>query len=328
MTTERSPIFALDPEQYDAHPLHAPEREWRESNCYIDLWVEILHALDLEVEACLPFTLAQDFEGDQWTFYKPRPAELAMLYGIEVEELAMWRALVDHCAAQVDAGHLPLVEVDSFYLPDTRATDYRTNHVKTTIGITAIDVQRKSLRYFHNAGFYALEGEDFDGVFRLDRETPEDYLPPYAEIAKVDRLIRRSPSELRERSIALLRRYLARRPAVNPFRVYAGQVQDDLAYLIEQGEEVYHRYIFATVRQCGSGFDFTARYLAWLADGDLAGYDEVAGVFARISDTAKMLILKTARVVHGKKLRDVRPNVEAMADAWDEGIAQLTRLTG
>ena len=31
-----------------AHALHAPERNWPETNCYVDVWVELLHDLGLD----------------------------------------------------------------------------------------------------------------------------------------------------------------------------------------------------------------------------------------------------------------------------------------
>jgi hypothetical protein len=46
-----------------------------------DVWIELLHAMDLEPHAMLAFTLAVDFEGDQWTFFKPTPGDLWALYG-------------------------------------------------------------------------------------------------------------------------------------------------------------------------------------------------------------------------------------------------------
>ena len=57
-------------ETWRPHPLHAPERCWPETNCYNDLWIELLHALGLPVEAALGFTARQDFEGDQFGFTK------------------------------------------------------------------------------------------------------------------------------------------------------------------------------------------------------------------------------------------------------------------
>ena len=47
------------------------------------------------------------------------------------------------------------------WLPDTSGTDYRRQHTKSTIVIDDIDVEQRRLGYFHNAGYYQLEGEDF-----------------------------------------------------------------------------------------------------------------------------------------------------------------------
>ena len=79
----------------------------------------------------LPFTLAIDFEGDQWTFFKPPHGDLCDLYGLDVQELAIWRPLVEHVEEQVERGRPVLVELDSYYLPDTAGTAYRIEHVKT-----------------------------------------------------------------------------------------------------------------------------------------------------------------------------------------------------
>src|ERR1019366_7270718 len=38
----------LDPRTYVPHELHGSVRAWTESNCYTDVWVEILHALGLD----------------------------------------------------------------------------------------------------------------------------------------------------------------------------------------------------------------------------------------------------------------------------------------
>jgi hypothetical protein len=69
-------IAGLDPANYTRHSLHGEQCAWVEKNCYIDLWIELLHALKLEPLAMLPFTAAIDFEGDQWTFFKPSHDEL------------------------------------------------------------------------------------------------------------------------------------------------------------------------------------------------------------------------------------------------------------
>lgn len=73
----------------------------------------------------LPFTLAVDFEGDQWTFFKPSLEELRDLYGIDVQELTIWRPLIEHAVEQLSAGKFISTEADAFWLPDTAGTDYR-----------------------------------------------------------------------------------------------------------------------------------------------------------------------------------------------------------
>ena len=36
-------VFAgIDPDAYKPHALHSGERMWPETNCYIDLWIEVL----------------------------------------------------------------------------------------------------------------------------------------------------------------------------------------------------------------------------------------------------------------------------------------------
>src|SRR5437764_10496194 len=48
------------------HPLHSGDRIWRESNCYVDLWIGQLHHLGLDPLAMLACGVAPQFEIDQW----------------------------------------------------------------------------------------------------------------------------------------------------------------------------------------------------------------------------------------------------------------------
>ena len=215
-----------------------------------------------------------------------------------------------------------MIEADSFYLPDTQGTDYAQAHVKTTIGITRVDPDARRLHYFHNAGFFALEGKDFDGIFRLDRSTPDDYMEPYCEYVTFDRLVRRDRPALRDLAIAQGRRHLALRPDRDPFALYAEEIDAQLEGVVGRGEETFHRHVFATIRQLGSGFDFCAHYLRWI-DGEDLDLMPAADAFDRISDTAKMLILKTARIARTGRMRSVRANVEQMSADWQRGMALL-----
>ena len=53
----------------------------------------MLHAQGLDPMAALAFTLELDFEGDQYTFFKFSLDEIRALYGIEVQELNVWRPM-------------------------------------------------------------------------------------------------------------------------------------------------------------------------------------------------------------------------------------------
>ncbi|HSN21129.1 MAG TPA: DUF1839 family protein, partial [Usitatibacter sp.] len=149
--SRRLQVAPLDPSTYRRHALHGEERIWPETNCYTDLLIELAHGLGFEPLAMLAFTLAVDFEGDQWTFFKPPAADLHELYGFDLQELSVWRPLVEHVAEQVHAGRPVLVELDSWFLPDTAGTAYRLAHVKTTVGVNEIDIGARRLGYFHNA---------------------------------------------------------------------------------------------------------------------------------------------------------------------------------
>lgn len=320
-------IWTLSPETYRSHTLHKSDRDWQESNCYIDVWIEALHALGLDVYACLPFTLASDFEDDQWTFYKPPHTELGKLYGLDVQELTLWRDLVSHCVAQTRAKKLVFVEMDAFHLPDTKGTDYHEQHTKTTIAVARIDASARTLGYFHNTGYWELEGDDFEGVFKTGQQ-PDDYLPPYAEWVKLDRMIHRPESELVAMSLELARHHIARAPQDNPLLRFAERFPKDVDWLLERDLNAYHMYVFAGVRQCGSSFDLAARYLRWLADRGHPGFSDSAEHLARISTGCKMLILKLARIVNRKVAKDLTPDIRGMADNWDAAMQSLRLRLG
>ncbi len=316
-------MSAIDPATYQRHALHDEGRDWVEKNCYIDIWIEVLHAQGLDPMAMLPFTLAVDFEGDQWTFFKPPHGELWDLYGVDVQELTVWRALLDHVVLHTAAGRLISTEADAFFLPDTQGTDYRSQHTKTTIVIKTIDVEHRRLGYFHNAGYHTLHGDDFAGLFQLDAAPDPAFMPLYAEIIRVDRAWHLTPDELRSRSAALLARHLRRRPAHNPVALFAQTFANDITQLQDQGLARYHAYAFATIRQLGAAFELASLYLRWLdpaGDRDLA---DAADAFAGISTSAKTLILKGARAVNAKRPTEFGPMLAAAASGWERGTDLL-----
>ena len=109
-------LWPIEPAAYTPHPLHRTELVWPQSNCYVDLWIELLHTFGVEPLAAMPFTFAVDLEGDQWTFFKFPLADLDALYGIQVFELNVWDSLPGHVEQQLSLGRPCLVEVDACLL--------------------------------------------------------------------------------------------------------------------------------------------------------------------------------------------------------------------
>jgi hypothetical protein len=317
----------LDPATYKRHALHGEGTQWPEKNCYIDLWIELVHALGCDPHAMLGHTLPVDFEGDQWTFFKPSHDQLRRLYGLDVQELTIWRPLADHALEHLAAGKLVSVEADSFWLPDTAGTDYRQKHTKTTIVLADIDLDARRLVYFHNTGCFALEGDDFAEIFRLDRPEDPAYLPLFAEVVRADRRIVRPAAELRVMAREDLEEQYARRPADNPVRRFAEAFERDLPLMRERGLDHYHAWAFASTRQLGSAAELTARWLQWLSVGSpSAGEQRAIEAFDRLSAGAKTFILKGARLVSSSKPADLTALFSGMVEAWDDGMGALAHV--
>lgn len=314
----RVKVLELDAANYARHALHAETNVWVEKNCYVDVWIEVVHALGCEPLAIVPFVVGLDFEGDQWTFFKPPHGELRDLYGLDTQELNCWRPLLAHAEEHLAAGKLISTEADAWWLPDTSGTDYRRQHTKSTIVLNDLDVAGRKLGYWHNAGYFMLEGEDFAKTFRLDMEPDPAFMPFYAEFIRIDRKLVRPVEDLRARSKLLLAKHLARRPADNPIRRFAARFTTDLPELQARGLAHYHAWAFATVRQLGAAAELLARHLAW------AGGPPVAiAAYDLVSQGAKAFILKAARAVNSKKPFDPSATLEEWAVAWDSAIAAL-----
>ncbi len=310
----------IAPDSYRPHPLHAQTRVWPETNCYVDLWIEVLATLGVAPEAMLGFTLTQDFEGDQFTFFKVPLEDLEALYGVRATELAIFDTVESHVAEQIARGRLCMVEMDSYFMPDTHGVSYRTEHGKTTVAINRMDVENRQLDYFHNGGFYHLEGEDFDGVFQ--RYLTEADLPflPYTEFAKFPKTV---PDEAHQRRVAalLLPRHFARRPKDNPIRAFASAFPAQVAAVAERPFGFFHKYAFNTLRQLGANFELAASHLQWLGGG--TRFVSAAADALLIAETAKAVQFLLARAVMRKKFDALGPALAPAADAWDRMTAAL-----
>lgn len=305
---------------YQRHPLHSATRSYPESNCYTDVIIELLHGRGLEPLAMFGHLVRMDFEGDQWTFFKPPPEDLERLFGIDIHEMQPYRPLPAQIAEQIAAGRTLIVELDSWFLPDTSATSYRAEHVKTSVAVDAIDPEAETLRYFHGLGLWELSGEDYRGIFRVGRTDPE-VLPPYTELVRFDAGQPLAPEPLRDAACVSLGRHLGRRPAENPFRRFGDRLAADLTGLLSGDLEEFHAYAFATVRMAGSAFEILGDHARW-AFGDAAG--EVSEATETIVDGCKALSFRLAR----RRAFDPAATIETLATAWQRAIDGLIALAG
>jgi hypothetical protein len=283
--------------------------------------------------AAAAFTLSTDFEGDQWTFFKFPVEDLRELFGIEVNELNVWRPVLDHAVEQLQLGRLMIMDVDAWYLPDTQGVSYRTSHTKTALVPNCIDRQERRLGYFHNAGYYELEGDDFDGLFRLGGYQDEAALPPYAESVRLDRL-RRDQDGLAERAVALTAAHLVRRPLDDPMGRFQQRMERDLRWLEGQDTETFHLYAFGTCRQCGAAAELAASFVDWLAVNDpslgATGLEDLvvaAEAFRTVATTAKALQFALSRASRGRKV-DLKPSFDELSHAYQTAMDGLVGRYG
>lgn len=317
-------IVPLDPARYQRHPIHGDNRTWAETNCYSDVVIELLHGLGHEPLAAMPFTLAIDFEGDQWTFFKFRPQDIRDLFGLDIQELAPWRPLTAHIENQVGQGRPVLVELDSFFLPDTAGTAYGLAHVKSTVAVNEIDVEARHLGYFHNQGYYHLDGQDFLDIFQVEGLVHARMLPPYIEFLKpVPGFLARTPVQLREASLGILESHLRSLPPVCPFIPFKESFLRDSEWLLKAEIEEFHAYSFATFRQYGACFELASTYLDWLEKGGVDGTSEASRAFAQISQSTKAFQFQLARAMARRRPLDLAP-LDEMAHLWERGMTSLT----
>lgn len=305
---------ALNPDAYVPHPLHSSERMWPETNCYIDLWIEVLKSMHYPPEAMLGFTLAQDFEGDQFTFFKVPLEDLEALYGIRVTELAIFDKVEDHVLAQLGRGRICLLEMDSFYMPDTQGVGYGKEHGKTTVAINRLDVENRKLDYFHNAGLFQLEGDDFDGLFQHHLTDDQPQFLPYTEFAKLPEK-RLSEKHIRTTAERLLAMHFSRRPDDNPIRAFAKVFPGQVEKIADRPFGFFHKYAFNTLRQFGANFELAASHLEWL--GGERRFGNAGQQALRISEVAKSVQFQLARAVTRRKFDALVTVLDPAADAWD-----------
>jgi hypothetical protein len=246
-----------------------------------------------------------------------------------VQELSIYDSVEAHAIEQAARGRAVLVEVDGFYLPDTRGVSYQRQHTKTTIAINRIDLVSRSLEYFHNAGFFALDSEDYDGVFtKLPQQSRDEILFPYVEFVRFNGEALQDQA-LRAAALARLREHFARRPERNPVRAFAKAIGAQAEAVAKRAPDFFHAYAFNTLRQLGANFELCGSHLNWLfpageADGAVAAAKAISG-------GAKSLQFQLARAVARKRFSGLDEALAPVADAYDalfENIARIAQARG
>ena len=312
-------LWGLDAQTYQVHAVHGPGRTYSETNCYTDIIIELLHGHGDEPLAALGCLVRVDFEGDQWTFFKPTPADLETLFGIDIHEMQPYRPLPLQIAEQIDNDRTIIVELDSWHLPDTASTAYHSAHVKSSVIPEAIDLERGWMRYFHNAGLYELDGDDYLGLFHLDAGPAPEILPPYTELVRFDSGPRLAGSELQAAARELLRGHLEHRPRSDPFERFGEQLVRELPVLLEAGQEAYHSYAFATVRMVGAAFELAASQAQWMLGADAAS---AMTAMRTVVDGCKVLGFRLAR----RRPFDPEPVLASLSEGWRGAIAALEEV--
>jgi hypothetical protein len=314
----------LDPAHYQGSDLHGLDRDWPETNCYNDVWIEVLSTLGHQPAAAFGFKLCQDFEGDQITIFKVRQSDLQRLYCIAVHELALYDTLLVHSLRQLQLGRLVLVEVDAFYLPDTKS--YRTEHTKTTIGINAIDSAARTLEYFHGPGYFSLNNADFDGILGIRQPVGSVSLFPYAEFVRF--LGPSRPDNLvAADAISILQDYRDQVPEASPIVAFRRGLERHCDGLAE-GTIDFDAYAFNTVRQLGANFELMASHFDWLTKSGLIDLAAPSASARRISTLSKTLLFQLARLASRRKTRDFNVILDDLGQAYADTLGHVHERLG
>ena len=207
--------------------------------------------------------------------------------------------------------------------PDTAATSYRSEHVKTSVAAEAIDLERGWLRYFHGAGLYELDGEDYAGDLPPRRRARRRRSCRPTPSSSASTPGRDSPgAELRAAARALAApapRAPAAKRSVRAFRRRSWRAS--CPSLLEAGPEAYHAYAFATVRMVGAAFELAAAQAEWLLGA--RGRGAPATAMRTIVDGCKVLGFRLAR---RRAVRSRSRCSRRSARRWREAIAALEEV--
>lgn len=306
--------FSLLPDDFSVakhrpHPLHGLGTNWPETNCALDMWIELLSLTGHEPKAAGSVAFASDFVGDHWVMLEFSREDLRSLYGIDVVEFGPWKPTLEHLLDHLPDGRLLTMESDAYWLPDTVGTDYHEQHTKTGIVVLELDPRRRTVSYLHNAVLATLGPEDFDGALGLAGSVSPR---PYLEMVR----FHRPPADLRAAALERMRIHLGRRPEDNPVPRLGARLSAGSDELKEAGLDLFHKLAFATVRQLGTSAQLAAGFLDWLEDPALK---PARDDFIEVASLAHRGQFAMARVARGRSA--ISPTLlDDAAARWASGI--------
>ncbi|WP_186304520.1 DUF1839 family protein [Kocuria palustris] len=317
-------VVGLSAAGFEQHRLHRDESVWSNTNCYLDVWIELLHGLGHAPEPMFAAAVAAAAQTTQFEFLKVEHRDLEEVYGIRVGEHDIWLGLQEQVLQQLDAGHAMLIEADAFWLPDTRGVSYGIEHTKTSIVVLAADPPAQELVYLHNEGLHRLGGEDFDRVLgpgRADGIVPS----PYTELIRLDGL--RSPDEVDAVAATrrLLRLHASRAPRENPAEQLMAILRARFEWLGGRGMDGYHALCFETTRQLGVVAMLAAEACRHAQDPAL---ETAAQNWTAVSEEAKGLQFQLARVARGRASASIEATMGSIADRWAAAAGALSAWAG
>ena len=141
---------------------------------------------------------------------------------------------------------------------------------------------------------------------------------PYAEFLKIPAA---APArDLRVEARTLLAHHLARRPAENPFALWAADFERHAADLATRPPEWFHTYAFNLPRQFGANFELLAAHLRWL---DADRFEAAALAAEEIAEGCKVFQFKLARAMARKKFDGLAEMIAVMAGSWNAAMRAL-----
>ena len=215
--------------------------------------------------------------------------------------------------------------------PDTRATSYRTQHTKTTIGVDCIDIGAGRLSYFHNVGHYELTGEDYAGVFRklAGQRCGGRRAAALCRNSSGVAGHRYAGAALTDASVALLRRHLRRRPEQNPIRRYRADFPQHMDWLMAHPDR-FHDYAFGVFRQLGANFQLLRPSTRLVAAELPRRFDRGTGRARRFPPAAKTMQFKVARIASRRRFDPCDAMFETLERDYEAVMSRLdadVRLT-